>query len=79
MDTTTTHSDSSVRLAEQEVLVIQPFNGQQVSGWITSTQTDIDTVIYYGPFATSDEAVEWTKNLINAVVFPVHYPSFNAG
>jgi hypothetical protein len=71
--------DSSVGLARQEVLVVKPFNGQQVSGWITSTQTDIDTVIYYGPFATSDEAVEWTKNLINAIVFPIHYPSFNAG
>lgn len=73
------HSDSSVRLAEQEVTVTTPLFGQWVAGWITSTQTDTDGQIFYGPFTTKEEAVEWGKKLINAVVEPVYHPAYNAG
>jgi hypothetical protein len=73
-----TTSDSSVRLAEQ-IEVTTPLFGQWVSGWITSTQTDSHGVVFYGPFGTKREAIEWAKNLINAVVEPIYHPSHNAG
>ena len=74
MDTTMTHSDSSVRLAEQT----DPFKGMWVAGWITSTQT-VDGLVHYGPFDTQDLALEWAKELINAEVYRVFVPSYNAG
>ena len=72
-------SDSSVRLAEQDIIVTKPLFGQSVSGWITSTQTDTDGPVFYGPFSTKDEAIEWGTKLINAVVEPVYHPAYNAG
>ena len=74
-----THLASNIRLTEQEITVTKPASGQWVSGWITSTQTDTDGQVFYGPFSTSKEAVEWATNLINAVVEPIYHPSFNAG
>ena len=74
MDTTMTHSDSSVRLAEQ----IDPFKGMWVAGWITSTQTS-DGLVHYGPFETQDLALKWGKELTNVEVYRVFVPSFNAG
>jgi hypothetical protein len=74
VDTTTTHSDSSVRLAEQT----DPFKGMWVAGWITSTQT-VDGLVHYGPFDTQDLALEWGKQLTNVEVYRVFVPSFNAG
>lgn len=73
------HSGSSVRVHEQEVTVTTPVFGQKVAGWITSTQTDTDGQIFYGPFTAKEEAVEWGMKLINAVVEPVYYPTYNAG
>ena len=74
MDTTMTHSDSSIRLAEQA----DPFKGMWVAGWITSTQT-VDGLVHYGPFTTQDLALEWAKELINAEVYRMFVPSYNAG
>lgn len=80
MDTTTTHSDSSVGLARQEAIVNKPVFGQMVAGWITSTQTSSDGVVFYGFFATIEEAQDWAKNLITGTTIePVYHPSFNAG
>lgn len=78
MDTTITTSSSSVGLARQ-IEITTPLFGHQVSGWITSTQTESDGVVFYGPFPDREEALAWAKNLINAVIEPVYYPSFNAG
>lgn len=72
-------SDSSVRVHEQDIVVTKPLFGQSVSGWITSTQTDTDGPVFYGPFPTRDEAISWGKQLINAVVEPVYHPAYNAG
>ena len=74
MDTTMTHSDSSVRLAEQT----DPFRGMWVAGWITSTQTP-DGLVHYGPFDTQELALKWGKELTNVEVYRVFVPSFNAG
>jgi len=72
-------SDSAVRLTEQKDISVTPaLFGQEVAGWITSTQTP-DGVVYYGTFATSEEAIKWANNLINAVVEPVYQPAFNRG
>lgn len=72
-------SDSSVRVHEQDIVVTKPVFGQFVAGWITSTQTDTDGQIFYGFFSTKEEAIEWGKKLINAVVEPVYHPAYNAG
>jgi hypothetical protein len=72
-------SDNSVRVHEQEVTVTTPLFGHWVAGWITSTQTDTDGQVFYGFFATKEEAIEWGKQLINAVVEPVYRPAYNAG
>jgi hypothetical protein len=72
-----THSDSSVRLTEQAVKK-DPFSGMWVAGWITSTQT-VDGLVHYGPFDTQDLALEWARQLINAEVYRVFVPSYNAG
>ena len=74
MDTTMTHSDSSVRLAEQA----DPFKGMWVAGWITSTQT-VDGLVHYGPFDSKELALEWGKELINVEVYRIFVPSHNAG
>lgn len=74
MDTTMTHSDSSVGLTRQE----DPFNGMWVAGWITSTQT-VDGLVHYGLFDTQELALEWGKQLTNVEVYRVFVPSFNAG
>jgi hypothetical protein len=72
-------SDSSIRLNGQDISVTKPLFGQWMSGWITSTQTDTDGTVFYGPFSTQEEAIEWGKQLINAVVEPVYHPAHNAG
>ena len=78
----TSHSISqsnTIRLNGQKDISVTPvLFGQEVTGWITSTQTS-DGVVYYGPFTTSEEATGWAKNLINAVVEPVYQPAFNRG
>jgi hypothetical protein len=74
VDTTTTHSDSSVGLTRQS----DPFAGMWVAGWITSTQT-IDGLVHYGPFDTQELALEWGKELTNVEVYRVFVPSHNAG
>ena len=80
MTSTSTSQSNAIRLNGQKAVEIMPILfGQEVSGWITSTQTSTDGVIYYGPFATTDEAVAWAQNLISAVVEPVYHPSFNRG
>ena len=80
MISTSTSESNAIRLNEQKKISVTPvLYGQEVAGWITSTQTSSDGVIYYGPFATTDEAVAWAQNLINAVVEPVYHPSFNRG
>jgi hypothetical protein len=54
--------------------------GQMVAGWITSTQTSTDGQIFYGFFATVEQAQDWAKNLITGTTIePVYHPSFNAG
>jgi len=51
-----------------------------VAGWITSTQTSSDGVVFYGFFATIEEAQDWAKNLITGTTIePVYHPSYNAG
>jgi hypothetical protein len=74
----TIHSTSSVGLARQ-IEITTPLFGQQVSGWITSTQTSTDEKIFYGFFATQEQALEWAMNLVNATIEPVYHPAFNAG
>jgi hypothetical protein len=75
----TTTSDSSIRLTEQAV-VNQPAFKQMVAGWITSTQTSTDGQVFYGFFATIEEAQKWATNLIpGTTIEPVYHPSFNAG
>jgi hypothetical protein len=79
MISTSTSPSNTIRLNGQKKISVTPvLYGQEVAGWITSTQTS-DGVIYYGPFATTDEAVAWAQNLISAVVEPVYHPSFNRG
>lgn len=78
MATTTKTSHGSVGLTRQDITITKPLFGQQVSGWITSTQTS-DGLVFYGPFERQSEAYEWAINLVNAVVEPVYHPSFNAG
>ena len=75
MDTT----GSSVGISRRDIVVTKPVFGQWVAGWITSTQTDTDGQIFYGFFSTKEEAIEWGKKLINAVVEPVYHPTYNAG
>lgn len=70
-------SDSSVGISRREVAVTTPLFGQWVAGWITSTQTDTDGQIFYGPFTTKEEAVEWGSKLVNAVVEPIYHPAYN--
>ena len=74
MDTTTTHSDSSVGISRQA----DPFKGMWVAGWITSTQT-VDGLVHYGPFDTQELALKWGKELTNVEVYRVFVPSHNAG
>lgn len=71
--------DSPIRLNGQKDISVTPvLFGQEVTGWITSTQTS-DGVVYYGPFATCEEGLKWAQNLINAVVEPIYQPAFNRG
>ena len=70
-------SDSSVGISRREVAVTTPLFGQWVAGWITSTQTDTDGQIFYGPFTDKEQAVEWGMKLINAVVEPIYHPAYN--
>jgi len=65
--------------SDTKIQIMPELYGQQVAGWVTSTQTESDGVILYGPFWTSDEALAWAKNLINAVVYPYYSPSANRG
>lgn len=73
------NTDSSVGISRQDIVVTKPVFGQYVAGWITSTQTYTDGQIFYGFFATQEEAVDWGSKLINAVVEPVYHPAYNAG
>ena len=66
-------------ISTSKVVVTPMLDGQQVAGWVTSTQTESDGVILYGPFWTSAEAVRWAEQLINAVVYPYYSPSYNRG
>jgi hypothetical protein len=76
----TSTSDTSVGLARQEAIVNRPAFKQEVAGWITSTQTSSDGVVYYGFFATIEQAQDWAKNLITGTTIePVYHPSHNAG
>jgi hypothetical protein len=53
---------------------------QQVAGWITSTQTSSGEQIFYGFFATIEQAQDWAKNLITGTTIEaVYHPSHNAG
>lgn len=63
---------------QKDISVTPVLYGQEVAGWITSTQTS-DGIVYYGPFATCEEGLKWAQNLINAVVEPVYQPAFNRG
>jgi len=73
------HSDSSVGISRQDIVVTEPISGQAVAGWITSTQTDSEGHIFYGFFSTREAAIEWGTKLINAVVEPVYHPAYNRG
>ena len=73
MDTTMAHLGSSGRPAD-----FDPFSGMRVAGWITSTQT-VDGLVHYGPFDTQDLALDWASKLINAEVYRVFVPAYNAG
>lgn len=76
---TTSTSASNSRPADH-VVVNQPAFKQEVAGWITSTQTSSDGQVFYGFFATIEQAQDWAKNLIpGTVIEPVYHPSFNAG
>lgn len=81
MTSTTTQDSRSVsRTADtNKITVIKPFDGQEIVGWITSTLTDTDGIILYGMFPTSDEAMIWAKQLLNATVYPIHRPAYNRG
>jgi len=71
--------DNPVRLNGQKDISVTPvLYGQEVAGWITSTQTS-DGIVYYGTFATCEEGLKWAQNLVNAVVEPVYQPAFNRG
>ena len=77
---TTSTLDGNGGLARQEVVVNQPAPMQQVAGWITSTQTSSGEQIFYGFFATIEQAQEWAKNLITGTTIEaVYHPSHNAG
>jgi hypothetical protein len=76
----TSDSETSVRLTEQTIVVNQPAPMQQVAGWITSTQTSSGEQIFYGFFATIEQAQDWAKNLITGTTIEaVYHPSHNAG
>lgn len=71
---------NTVRLTEWDITIAEPISGQSLAGWITSTQTDTDGTVIYGPFATIKEAQNWAKNLIKGTkIEPVYHPSFNRG
>jgi hypothetical protein len=53
-------------------------NGMNVEGWITSTNTGDENIIY-GVFKTQEEAEVWRHNLINGEVLPIFTPAFNRG
>ena len=76
------HSDSKpvTILYSEEAVVNRPAFKQEVAGWITSTQTSTDGQIFYGFFATIEQAQDWAKNLIQGTTIePVYHPSHNAG
>jgi hypothetical protein len=73
-----TPSDSSRRLADSNIVIIEPAKGQWVAGWITSTQTSSGDLMY-GPFDTIEQAVSWAHNMTSAVVLPVYVPTTNQG
>ena len=49
-------------------------DGMMRIGWIVVTGLSHGDT-YYGVFASKDEAVEYGKKLINAVVYPIFFPS----
>ena len=71
-------NDSAVLYGK--VVVNQPAFKQEVAGWITSTKTSSDGQVFYGFFATIEQAQDWAKNLITGTTIePVYHPSHNAG
>jgi hypothetical protein len=68
-----------IRLTERYVNVRRTIKGQWVAGWITSTQTLDDGLVFYGPFPSQEEALNWAAYLDNATIEPIYVPSHNAG
>jgi hypothetical protein len=81
--TTTQDSRSANRTADTNIsagiIITEPLFGQNVSGWVTITQTDTDGSVMYGPFETMERAVAWGRQLINASIEPVYIPAYNRG
>jgi hypothetical protein len=79
VDNTQRKEKARVRLTKRYVNVRKTIKGQWVAGWITSTQTLDDGLVFYGPFASQEEALDWADYLDNATIEPVYVPSHNAG
>ena len=77
--TTTSTSRNNSAVLYGKIDVIQPFDGQEIVGWVTSTLTDTNGIILYGIFPTSDEAMVWASQLLNATIYPIHRPAYNRG
>ncbi len=65
--------------SKSKVTITEPLFGQDVSGWVTVTQTDTNGTVMYGPFDTMEKAVAWGRELINASIEPVYIPAYNRG
>lgn len=77
--TTTSTSKNNSAVLYGKIDVIPPFDGQEIVGWVTSTLTDTNGIILYGLFPTSDEAMVWASQLLNATIYPIHRPAYNRG
>lgn len=49
-------------------------DGMMRNGWIVMASLSTGDV-HYGLFANQNEAIEYGKKLINAIVYPVFFPS----
>lgn len=65
---------------ERERIKIAYDDGTQaVACYITATVLEDGGLVLYGSFPTTEEAVKWGENLLNATIHPVYVPTFNRG
>ena len=69
-----------IYMAQTSEIWIEPTpRGMIAEHYITETICDTGEKVWYGPFDSLDKAESWAKELVNATILPVSYPTYNRG